>query len=119
VYPGAKHLETGGRELTALAAGDGNGPSRPREAFASFAPRNASTGAPGSRGGQDRRQRISGRHLSVHHDLEFLLGRADDIRRQDLCALRIKTGDVGNQIERSEIVMLDLEHARSARAPAG
>jgi hypothetical protein len=84
-----------------------------------LAPRNASTGALSSRRGQDRRRHISGRHFSVHHDLEFLLGRADDIRRQNLCALSIKTGDVGNQIERSEIVVLDLEHARSARAPAG
>lgn len=33
---------------------------------------------------------LSGRHLSVHDDLEFLLERADDIRRDDLCTLRVR-----------------------------
>jgi NAD(P)-dependent dehydrogenase (short-subunit alcohol dehydrogenase family) len=37
-----------------------------------------------------RGDRLSGRHLSVHDDLEFLLGRVDDIRRHDLCTLRVR-----------------------------
>jgi NAD(P)-dependent dehydrogenase (short-subunit alcohol dehydrogenase family) len=37
-----------------------------------------------------RGDRLSGRHLSVDDDLEFLLGRVDDIRRHDLCTLRVR-----------------------------
>jgi NAD(P)-dependent dehydrogenase (short-subunit alcohol dehydrogenase family) len=37
-----------------------------------------------------RADRLSGRHLSVHDDLEFLLGRADDIRKHDLRTLRVR-----------------------------
>lgn len=33
---------------------------------------------------------LSGRHLSVHDDLDFLLERVDDIRRDDLCTLRVR-----------------------------
>jgi NAD(P)-dependent dehydrogenase (short-subunit alcohol dehydrogenase family) len=33
---------------------------------------------------------LSGRHLSVHDDLDLLLERLDDIRRDDLCTLRLR-----------------------------
>lgn len=33
---------------------------------------------------------LSGRHISVHDDLELLLERLDDIRRDDLCTLRLR-----------------------------
>jgi NAD(P)-dependent dehydrogenase (short-subunit alcohol dehydrogenase family) len=33
---------------------------------------------------------LSGRHLSVDDDLELLLGRVDEIRRDDLCTLRVR-----------------------------
>jgi NAD(P)-dependent dehydrogenase (short-subunit alcohol dehydrogenase family) len=33
---------------------------------------------------------LSGRHLSVHDDLDVLLERLDDIRRDDLCTLRVR-----------------------------
>jgi NAD(P)-dependent dehydrogenase (short-subunit alcohol dehydrogenase family) len=33
---------------------------------------------------------LSGRHLSVHDDLDRLLERLDDIRRDDLCTLRLR-----------------------------
>jgi NAD(P)-dependent dehydrogenase (short-subunit alcohol dehydrogenase family) len=33
---------------------------------------------------------LSGRHLSVHDDLELLLERFDDIQRDDLCTLRLR-----------------------------
>jgi len=33
---------------------------------------------------------LSGRHLSVHDDLDLLLERMDDIRRDDLCTLRLR-----------------------------
>jgi NAD(P)-dependent dehydrogenase (short-subunit alcohol dehydrogenase family) len=33
---------------------------------------------------------LSGRHLSVHDDLDLLLERVDEIRRDDLCTLRLR-----------------------------
>ena len=33
---------------------------------------------------------LSGRHLSVHDDLDLLLDRLEDIRRDDLCTLRVR-----------------------------
>jgi NAD(P)-dependent dehydrogenase (short-subunit alcohol dehydrogenase family) len=33
---------------------------------------------------------LSGRHLSVHDDLDLLLERADEVRRDDLCTLRLR-----------------------------
>jgi len=33
---------------------------------------------------------LSGRHISVHDDLDLLLERLDDIRRDDLCTLRVR-----------------------------
>jgi NAD(P)-dependent dehydrogenase (short-subunit alcohol dehydrogenase family) len=33
---------------------------------------------------------LSGRHISVHDDLDLLLERADEIRRDDLCTLRLR-----------------------------
>jgi NAD(P)-dependent dehydrogenase (short-subunit alcohol dehydrogenase family) len=37
-----------------------------------------------------RADHLSGRHLSVHDELEYLLGRADDIRKHDLRTLRVR-----------------------------
>jgi NAD(P)-dependent dehydrogenase (short-subunit alcohol dehydrogenase family) len=40
---------------------------------------------------------LSGRHLSVHDDLDLLLERLEDIRRDDLCTLRLREFRPGAQ----------------------
>jgi acyl-CoA synthetase (AMP-forming)/AMP-acid ligase II len=40
-----------------------------------------------------RGDRLSGRHLTVTDDLDFLLARIDQIQREDLHVLRLRTGD--------------------------
>ena len=60
-----------------LASGQGADPARAAELVAQIA--------------AGRGDRLSGRHLTVHDDLDILLAHIDDIEQQDLHTLRLRT----------------------------
>ena len=93
-HPGLQRI---GLTEAALAAGDPPGSPAGRVAAWLQAELDEGRGAEPERAvglvvqlASGRGDSLSGRHLSVHDDLDILLERADEVRRDDLCTLRLR-----------------------------
>jgi NAD(P)-dependent dehydrogenase (short-subunit alcohol dehydrogenase family) len=76
VPPGSPEARVAGWLRRELAEGRGAEPARAAQLVVQLA--------------AGRGDSLSGRHLSVHDDLDLLLERLEDIRRDDLCTLRLR-----------------------------